>query len=69
MQWVKVDLYNWWDEGSSFFVTLCCLYTHVHFKYITFLSPGESRLWGEPDRCCCGDVGHQHVGGSTLQPD
>uniref|UniRef100_A0A3Q3GLI4 Solute carrier family 13 member 4 n=1 Tax=Labrus bergylta TaxID=56723 RepID=A0A3Q3GLI4_9LABR len=43
------------------------LFQQFSFAFLPF--PGESRFRGESDRCGSGDVSHQHVGGSPLQPD
>lgn len=61
----------WWVGGLS---ELLVLFTPVFFfqlnqSFFCLFPPGESRIWGEPDRCGGGDVGHHHMGGSPLQPD
>lgn len=72
VQSVKVDLYN--QRSGVFFPLFLTLKSRIHLLIFIFWTPslsfpGESRVRGEPDRCRCGDVGHHHLGGSSLQPD
>lgn len=55
--------------GSLDFSTLPWKLSSVWPLTFSLSSPGESRVWGEPDRRGGGDVGHHHLGCSALQPD
>lgn len=55
--------------GSLDFSTLPWRLSSVWPLTFSLSSPGESRVWGEPDRRGGGDVGHHHLGCSSLQPD